>query len=86
MLRERLALCYAMTVHKAQGSEFTRVALVLPERDMPLLSREVLYTGVSRSRHSVVIVGDQKLAAIGIERKIDRFSGLSDALNLRLAG
>jgi len=46
----------------------------------------VLYTGVSRSRHSVVIVGDQKLAAIGIERKIDRFSGLSEALNLRLAG
>jgi exodeoxyribonuclease V alpha subunit len=86
MLRERLALCYAMTVHKAQGSEFTRVALVLPDRDMPLLSREVLYTGVSRSRHSVVIVGDQKLAAIGIERKIDRFSGLSEALNLRLAG
>ena len=86
MLRERLALCYAMTVHKAQGSEFIRVALVLPERDMPLLSREVLYTAVSRSGHSVVIVGDQKLAAIGIERKIDRFSGLSEALNLRLAG
>jgi exodeoxyribonuclease V alpha subunit len=86
MLRERLALCYAMTVHKAQGSEFTWVALVLPERDMPLLSREVLYTGVSRSRRSVVIAGDPKLAALGIERKIDRFSGLSEALNLRLAG
>ncbi len=86
MLRERLALCYAMTVHKAQGSEFARVALVLPEREMPLLSREVLYTGVSRSRHSVVIAGDPKLAALGIERKIDRFSGLSEALDLRLAG
>jgi exodeoxyribonuclease V alpha subunit len=85
MLRERLALCYAMTVHKAQGSEFARVALVLPDRDIPLLSREVLYTGVSRSRHSVVIVGDPKLAAHGVERKIDRFSGLSEALNLRLA-
>lgn len=85
MLRERLALCYAMTVHKAQGSEFERIALVLPEREMPLLSREVLYTSVSRSRRAVVITGDPRLAALGIERKIDRFSGLSQALGLRLA-
>ncbi|MBP6582450.1 MAG: exodeoxyribonuclease V subunit alpha, partial [Chromatiaceae bacterium] len=42
---------YALTVHKSQGSEFTHVALVLPEHPSPILTRELLYTGITRARH-----------------------------------
>ena len=41
---------FAMTVHKSQGSEFERVLLILPERESPVLSRELLYTGITRAR------------------------------------
>jgi exodeoxyribonuclease V alpha subunit len=44
---------YALTVHKSQGSEFDRVLLVLPDRDSPVLTRELLYTGITRARRSV---------------------------------
>ena len=45
----------AMTVHQSQGSEFDAVLLVLPERDAPVLSRELIYTGITRARHSLGI-------------------------------
>ena len=54
-----------MTVHKAQGSEFDHVALVLPEVDMPLLTRELLYTAMTRARRSAVLVGESALARAG---------------------
>ena len=49
-LRPVLLHSYAMTVHKAQGSEFDRVALILPDRDLPINTREILYTALTRSR------------------------------------
>ncbi len=52
-----ITLSYAMTVHKSQGSEFDYVGCVLPDHDMPLLTREVIYTAVTRSRSSVVVLG-----------------------------
>jgi exodeoxyribonuclease V alpha subunit len=70
------ALCHAMTVHKAQGSEYDTVAVVLPDRDLPLLTREILYTGVTRSRRSVILIGKEDLLVTGIERSVRRFSGL----------
>jgi len=76
-LRGSIALCYAMTVHKSQGSEFDIVAVVLPERDLPLLTREILYTAVTRSRRSVVIVGAEDLLRVAIARTVRRFSGLA---------
>ena len=79
-LRPILSLAYATTVHKAQGSEFDSVALVLPAEDSPLLTREILYTAVSRSRRSVVIVGSRKLIELGAGRRIERFSGIAEAL------
>ena len=80
LLREDLDLCYAMTVHKAQGSEFDSVALVLPTKDVPILTREVLYTAVSRARRSVVIIGSEEILRLGISRKIERYSGLSEQI------
>ncbi len=79
-LRESLELCYATTVHKAQGSEFDSVAVVLPEKDLPILTRESLYTAVSRARRSVVVFGDERLFEVGIARKCDRYSGLRGLL------
>jgi exodeoxyribonuclease V alpha subunit len=84
-LRESLELCYATTIHKAQGSEFDAVAILMPEGDIPILTREALYTGVTRARRSVVIVGPEELLRLGIARGIERFSGLGEEL-VRLLG
>jgi len=79
-LRESLELCYATTIHKAQGSEFDKVAMILPDQDMPILTRELLYTGVSRARRSVVIHGNIDLLRAAVARKGTRHSGLGDLL------
>jgi exodeoxyribonuclease V alpha subunit len=79
-LRTAVELCYAMTVHKAQGSEFDHVALILPDDDLPLLTRELLYTALTRARSSVVLVGEEELIRTAARRKIERFSGLADHL------
>ncbi len=71
---------WAMTVHKSQGSEFDAVVFVLPERDSPLLTRELVYTAVTRARKSVTIYGDAKALAAAVERKSERVSGLRDLL------
>ena len=70
----------ATTVHKSQGSEFKAVALVLPTQSSPVLSRELVYTAVSRARESAVIFASRGVLAEAIERRIERSSGLSDAL------
>ena len=79
-LRDSIELCYATTIHKAQGSEFDAVAVLLPERDVPILTREALYTAVTRSRRCVVMVGSEEFLRIGIARGIERFSGLGEEL------
>lgn len=56
---------YALTVHKSQGSEFDQVVLVLPDRPGPLLTRELLYTGVTRARESLVLVQPGSPALLG---------------------
>ncbi|MBC8132485.1 MAG: ATP-binding domain-containing protein, partial [Deltaproteobacteria bacterium] len=57
-------------------SEYDRVALVLPERDVPLLTREVLYTALTRARQSVVVIGDSALLMLGARRTMNRASGI----------
>jgi len=79
-LTDNVALGYALTVHKAQGSEFDRVALVLPASDGPLLTREILYTALTRARRSVVVVGDLDLFAAAARRRLQRASGLAAKL------
>ena len=71
---------YAMTVHKSQGSEFDHVILFLPEKDYPLLTRELIYTGLTRARETVSIWGPESVLKTAITRKIERTSGLRDAL------
>ncbi len=74
--------CYAMTVHKAQGSEFDRIALVLPPRDSAVVTRELLYTAATRARKNVEIWAAEDSLRTAIERRIRRASGLA----ARLAG
>jgi exodeoxyribonuclease V alpha subunit len=69
-----------MTVHKSQGSEFDRVALVLAESDAPVLTRELLYTGVTRARTGVEILSPRDVLIRTVLRRISRESGLADAL------
>jgi exodeoxyribonuclease V alpha subunit len=78
-----LAPAFAMTVHKAQGSEVDHVALVLPEADMPLLTRELLYTAMTRARRSVLVVGTLDLLARTVSRGVDRHSGVAERLGKR---
>jgi exodeoxyribonuclease V alpha subunit len=71
---------YALTVHKSQGSEFDRVLLVLPDRESPVLSRELLYTGLTRARKSVELWFEEKAFRAALSRRVSRTSGLRDAL------
>lgn len=71
---------YAMTIHKSQGSEFSHVALLLPDVDTPVLTRELLYTGITRARHSLAVVGPESVFQAGIERRTRRESGLAERL------
>lgn len=75
-----LAPAFAMTVHKAQGSEFDHVMLVLPERDIALLTRELVYTALTRARRSVLIVGDGALLDRAVGRTTVRHSGVAERL------
>jgi len=71
---------FAMTVHKSQGSEFNRVLLIMPDRDSPLLTRELLYTAITRARKNVEIWGSKTIFVSGVNRRIKRTSGLTEAL------
>ena len=71
---------YAMTVHKSQGSELSRVMLILPDRPAPVLTRELLYTGITRAREQVEIHGGVPIFRQAVANRIERSSGLRDAL------
>lgn len=69
---------YAMTIHKTQGSEFEHVAIVLPKQaEHQLLSRELLYTGITRAKEALTVVSNSQTWQHGVTTKIKRHSGLS---------
>jgi len=71
---------FASTVHKSQGSEFDVTALLLPEPDSPLLSRELLYTAVTRARMTLVLAGSEESVREAVARPAGRASGLRELL------
>jgi exodeoxyribonuclease V alpha subunit len=77
-----VATVHAMTVHRGQGSQFRRVTVVLPPAESPLLTRELLYTAVTRAREHVRVVGSAAAVRAAVERPVSRASGLRH----RLAG
>jgi len=72
--------CYAMTIHKSQGSEFDRVEMILPAGDAAILTRELIYTGITRAKCGVEIWGKEDLFIAAASRRMERKSGLQDAL------
>lgn len=85
--------CFAMTIHRSQGSEFGQVLIVLPEHDSPVLSRELLYTAVTRVKESrdsqndqvtpgmLCISGSESVLRGAVVRSIQRISGLADRID-----
>jgi exodeoxyribonuclease V alpha subunit len=78
-LPSRLPHCetvYAMTIHKSQGSEFEEVLIVLPETMNPVLTKELLYTAITRARKTVRLVADEAVFAATVRQKVERITGL----------
>ena len=71
---------FALTIHKSQGSEFNRVLVVLPSQTAPVLTRELVYTGITRAKNEVTLMAPPEILAATIEAKTSRASGLRDAL------
>jgi exodeoxyribonuclease V alpha subunit len=71
---------YATTVHKSQGSEFDEVLLILSDRESPALTRELLYTGITRARKRLVVWGREDVFRAAASKRIQRSSGLRDAI------
>ena len=69
---------HAMTIHRGQGSQFRRVSVVLPPESSPLLTRELLYTAVTRAREHVRVVGSEAAVRAAVGRPIRRASGLQE--------
>ena len=72
---------FATTVHKAQGSEFDSVWLLLPQRDARPLSRELLYTALTRARSQVHVCASEAVLRAALSRRVARISGLAARLD-----
>lgn len=72
--------CYAMTVHKSQGSEFEHTVLVLPKTPCPILSRELLYTALTRAKKCFTLIGTAQQVVLATQTPVRRDSGLSEML------
>ena len=69
---DELALAYATTIHKSQGSEYPAVVIPLTTQHYPMLQRNLLYTAVTRGKRLVVIVGQKKAMAIAVKGRQTR--------------
>ena len=84
---QQLETVYAMTVHKSQGSEFNHTCLVLPDRLSPVLTRELVYTGITRAKNWFsLITGNASVFSDGVGQRVVRASGLASVLTSGLAG
>lgn len=77
-LLEDLETAYALTIHKSQGSEFKCVYVLIPEGSERLLSREILYTGITRAREGLILYGSQDTFELCLSRAVRRLSGIRD--------
>ncbi|MCY4286568.1 MAG: exodeoxyribonuclease V subunit alpha [Thiotrichales bacterium] len=74
---------FAVTVHRAQGSEYDEVAVVVGPAESRVATRELLYTAVTRARRRVVVYGSEESVAAAVGRATERYTGLREALCLR---
>jgi exodeoxyribonuclease V alpha subunit len=73
---------WAMTIHKSQGSEFDEVALILPHEVMPLLTRQLIYTGITRAKQKVDIVASEAVLVVGVKAEVVSATRISKKLYL----
>ena len=71
---------YALTIHKSQGSEFDEILVILPDTPSPVLTRELIYTAITRAKKRIEIWGKEEVFQTAISSRIERTSGLRDAL------
>lgn len=70
---------FAMTVHKSQGSEFEHTLLMLPEQSNPVLTKELLYTGITRAKSKFTLIyASEQVLAEAMQKRVERVSGLID--------
>jgi exodeoxyribonuclease V alpha subunit len=75
-----LETAFAMTVHKAQGSEFQEVAILLPASSSPILTRQLFYTAVTRAQEGIIVAGSEEAVRTAVLRPVARASGLTRRL------
>ena len=74
---------FAMTIHKSQGSEFDHVMVILPEgNNNVLLTRELLYTGITRAKTSITIQGELGTIEHAVHSMVNRISGITDSIDI----
>ncbi len=71
---------HALTIHKSQGSQADAVGVLLPDADSRILTRELLYTAVTRARESMLVCGTEAAVRAALERPVAHASGLADRL------
>ncbi len=71
---------WAMTVHKSQGSEFRHTALVMPAQFLPVLTRELIYTAITRAREQLTLYSDENVFRRAVQLRTQRRSGLLNRL------
>ena len=76
---------FAMTIHKSQGSEYDQVLVMLPEKEMPLLTAELLYTGVTRAKTKVFIQSAENVLRTTAAKRVKRASGITRKIKRRKA-
>lgn len=67
---------YALTIHKSQGSEYPRVIVVLPAQPSPVVTRELLYTAITRTHGDLLIIATEESLRVAVEQRVHRASGL----------
>ena len=76
---------YVMTVHKSQGSEFEHVFLVMPLVGSPVLTKELIYTAITRAKEKFTLFSHEKVWKLGVKSNIQRESGLQEQLKIKLS-
>ena len=77
---------FAITIHKSQGSEFKNVLIILPDKLSPVVTRQLLYTGVTRAKEEVMIIGNLDVIKKAIGMSVKRNSGVTKNLDSMLTG
>jgi exodeoxyribonuclease V alpha subunit len=75
---------FAITIHKSQGSEFDSVLMIIPDRLSPVVTRQLLYTGVTRAKKKVLLIGDLDIMKAAIRMNTKRHSGIQEYLGKKL--